>query len=104
MKQYLILTIFTLCIMQSVFSQTVTRGPYLQSLTSTSIKIKWRTSSATDSRVYYGTDPLNLNLFADVAASVTDHTMKLSNLQPYTTYYYSAGTTVQALSGPSPLH
>lgn len=96
--------IVALLALQGAFSQTVTRGPYLQSLTPTSVKIKWRTNTASNSRVYYGTDPANLNLYEDVAASVTNHTVKLSNLQPYTTYYYSVGSATQVLSGPSALH
>jgi len=104
MRTYAAILVLSYFILQHAFSQTVTRGPYLQSLTPTSIKIKWRTDIATNSRVYYGTDMANLNLYEDVAASVTNHTVKLSNLQPYTTYYYSVGSTTQVLSGPSVLH
>ncbi len=85
-------------------AQTVIRGPYLQSLTPFSIKIKWRTNLASNSRVHYGTTPGNLNLTEDVTGSVTDHTVKLSNLQPNTKYYYSVGTTTQVLAGPSTQH
>ncbi len=88
----------------TTLAQTVTRGPYLQSLTPTGIKVKWRTDVATDSRVSYGITPGNLNLTEDVAASVTEHTVELTGLQPYTTYYYSIGTTSQILSGPDSLH
>ncbi|UUZ46600.1 hypothetical protein LP420_22025 [Massilia sp. B-10] len=34
---------------------TVVRGPYLQSASSDSITVRWRTDTATDSRVQYGT-------------------------------------------------
>lgn len=88
----------------TALAQTVTRGPYLQSLTPTGIKVKWRTDAATDSRVSYGINPGNLSLTNDVAASVTEHTVELTGLQPYTTYYYSIGTTSQVLSGPDSLH
>lgn len=104
MRRNLLLSVLGVFFSQYIFSQTVTRGPYLQSLTSASIKIKWRTSSATDSRVYYSTDSANLNLYSDAAASVTNHTVQLTNLQPYTTYYYSVGSTIQVQSGPSNLH
>lgn len=97
----LVLSFALLCDIQA---QTVTRGPYLQSLAPSSIKIKWRTNVATNSRVYYGTTQGNLNLTADVAASTTDHTVKLTGLQPFTTYYYSIGTTTQVLAGPSAAH
>src|SRR6266576_5561490 len=36
---------------------TVTRGPYLQMGTPTSIVVRWRTDSATDSFVRYGGSP-----------------------------------------------
>ena len=36
-------------------SQSVSRGPYLQQATPSSIIIKWQTSSATNTKVNYGT-------------------------------------------------
>jgi len=104
MKKCFVLFILIIFHLQNAISQTIVRGPYLQSLTSSGIKVKWRTDSAADSRVYYGTDTLNLTLFADDAANVTDHTVLLSGLQPYTTYYYSIGTTSQVLAGPGALY
>jgi len=95
---------FLFAMEQSAWAQTITRGPYLQSLAPGSIKIKWRTNTATNSRVYYGTAQGNLNLMQDVPASVTDHTVKLTGLQPFTTYYYSVGSTSQVVSGPSAMH
>jgi acid phosphatase type 7 len=83
------------------FSQNVTRGPYLQSPGHNSIIIRWRTDVATDSRVNYGTDPLQqLPLFADVSAVTTEHIVKITGLTPHTKYYYTIGTTGQALMGP----
>ncbi|MCB0376726.1 MAG: hypothetical protein KDD04_12475, partial [Sinomicrobium sp.] len=35
-------------------AQTITRGPYLQLGTDTSIIIRWRTDLATDSKVWFG--------------------------------------------------
>lgn len=97
-----ILTFFILAAFQrqAAVAQAVTRGPYLQLLTPSSIKIKWRTDQPTDSRVYYGTDTVNLSLYADGDASATNHTVQLTGLQPYTTYYYSVGTTTRVLRGP----
>lgn len=67
----------------------VTVGPYLQSPTQTSIKIMWRTDSASTSKVMYGTDVNNLNLTATDTANTTRHTVKLTGLSPYTRYYYA---------------
>ena len=38
-------------------AQSVTRGPYLQLQTSNGVSIHWRTDSASDSVVRYGTAP-----------------------------------------------
>ena len=85
-------------------SQTVTRGPNLQVPTQNSIVVKWRTDTATDSKVSYGTDQGNLSLSAINPISATEHTVQLTGLTPFTKYYYSIGSTTQTLSGPSPLH
>src|SRR5947207_158340 len=48
----------------SLTLSSVTRGPYLQTGTPTSLVIRWRTDTATNSRVLFGTDPASLNLTA----------------------------------------
>lgn len=82
-----------------VFAQTVVRGPYLQMGSSTSVVIRWRTSTATDTKVLYGTDLNNLNQFVQDATSVTNHEIKIDNLQPNTKYYYSFGTVANPTIG-----
>jgi hypothetical protein len=77
----------------------VTRGPYLQMGTPSSIVLQWRTNAATESRVRYGTDPANLVFFVDDPISTTEHRVTLSNLLSNTTYYYSVGTTTSTLVG-----
>lgn len=72
-------------------SQSIVRGPYMQSPTHESIKIMWRTSSSTSSKVWYGTDSTNLNLTAEINDNVTDHIVLLSNLDDSTTYFYQVG-------------
>ena len=47
---------------------TVTRGPYLQIGTPTSIVVRWRTDTATDSKVFYGTSVGNLDQSVTVSA------------------------------------
>ncbi|MES2629167.1 MAG: metallophosphoesterase [Bacteroidota bacterium] len=79
----------------------VSRGPYLQTLTQSSVIVRWRTASATDSKVTFGTSEGILDRNVTDAASTTEHTVTLSGLQPYTTYYYSVGSSSAILqSGP----
>jgi len=75
--------------LSTIAQVNITVGPYLQSPTPSSIKIKWRTDSLTASKIVYGTDLLNQNLSTTDTAITTNHTIKLSGLTPYTKYYYS---------------
>jgi hypothetical protein len=77
----------------------VTRGPYLQLGTTTSATIRWRTDTATASRVRYGLAPGSLSGTADVATNTTEHVVTVSGLVPDTTYYYSVGTPTETLAG-----
>ena len=81
------------------YSQTVNRGPYLQSGAPTSIVVRWRTTQATDSRVRFGATPGNLNLTADDPTSTTEHLVKLTGLSSDTKYYYSIGSFLATLAG-----
>ncbi|HKC25955.1 MAG TPA: fibronectin type III domain-containing protein, partial [Thermoanaerobaculia bacterium] len=79
----------------------VVRGPYLQLGTPASIHVRWRTDTATDSRVRYGTNPASLDLFADDALATTEHEVALTGLAAATKYFYSVGTAAMTLgSGP----
>jgi hypothetical protein len=78
---------------------TVTRGPYLQMGTPTSVVVRWRTDAPSNSRVRYGTDPANLTDFADHTTVTTEHEVTVSGLTPNTPYYYAIGTTTQPLAG-----
>jgi len=77
---------------------TLTRGPYLQMGTPTSVLVRWRTDAAGNSRVRYGTDPANLAFSADNLTSTTDHAVTLTGLSPDTGYYYSVGSTTATLA------
>lgn len=83
---------------------TVTRGPYLQSGTPTSVVVRWRTNGATDGRVRYGTDAANLSSWADSPGLGTEHEVTVSGLAPDTKYYYSVGTTAASLAGGDTSH
>jgi hypothetical protein len=79
----------------------VTRGPYLQLGTPTSMIVRWRTDTASDSRVRFGTSAGSLTQTADDSAQTTEHLVQLSGLTPGTQYFYSVGTTATTLaSGP----
>ena len=77
----------------------VLRGPYLQFPTSSSIKVKWRTDVACNSRVYYGDSPTNLNQYAEDLLDTVNHTVEITGLTPFTDYYYNIGTTTEVIAG-----
>ena len=76
-----------------VFSQTINRGPYLQSNLPTSVILMWRTTTATDSKVMIGTHPDSVTRIYSLGGSRTDHQIKLTGLNPYTKYYYIVGNS-----------
>jgi hypothetical protein len=84
---------------QEAVALTLTRGPYLQTGTSDGLIVRWRSDSASDSRVRIGTSPANLTITFDQAALTTEHIVQVSGLDPQTKYYYSIGSTTQTLSG-----
>ncbi len=75
----------------------LTRGPYLQKATPTSMLVRWYTDDAVDSKVTFGTDPGNLSQSVVVTGSRTSHAVQLTGLTPYTKYYYSIGTNTEIL-------
>lgn len=84
---------------------SVTRGPYLQTGTPTSVIVRWRTDAPSDSRVSYGESPQRLAFSTGELTLTTEHIIKLSNLTPNTKYYYSVGTSSQAaLAGGDDAH
>lgn len=97
MKKVLTLITFV-SLFVPVFTQTIIRGPYMQTVTDESIIIMWRTDVQTSSKVWYGQDSTNLNLYEEINNSVTDHEIKLTGLQADTKYYYKVGTTVTPIA------
>lgn len=87
-----------------LFSQNLTRGPYLQSLTNNSIKVMWRTSAATSSVVKWGNSPGTLTNTVRDTSKVTNHIVKLTGLNPRSTYYYSVGFDETSLAGGNEQH
>jgi len=88
--------IFTLTICQS---QTVVRGPYLQSGSTSGVTIRWRTDLATTSKVWYGSAPGQLIYTIDDNVAVANHELRLTGLSPDTKYYYAIGTSLGQLVG-----
>jgi hypothetical protein len=82
--------------------QTLTRGPYLQMATETSMTIRWKTSTNMTGRVSLGTTMGNLNIHVDEATPGTEHLVNVTGLTPSTTYYYGLGTNGQMLAGGTP--
>ena len=78
---------------------TILRDPYLQSGTSSSVIIKWRTDEATESVVHYGLDPNSLTLSASNSTSTTEHAVQLTGLSADVKYFYSVGTSSVTLAG-----
>src|SRR6266699_5576591 len=72
--------VLTLC--QSILAQTVsvTRGPYLQTGTPTSVTVRWRTDVSTDSCVRYGISLSSLTSQTCSSTTAIDHVVKLSSL------------------------
>ena len=77
----------------------VTRGPYLQIGTPSSMTVRWRTSSATDSVVRYGASATALTASASDAALTTEHSVTLTGLNADTRYFYSVGSGSGTLAG-----
>ena len=78
---------------------TLTRGPYMNTATQSSIIIRWRTNIATNSKVSFGTTAGNLTQFVTDNTSTTEHVVTIPGLAANTLYYYAIGSTTQTLQG-----
>ncbi len=74
------------------------RGPYLQILTPTSVIVKWRTPTATDSRVNFGFSAGTLNQQTTNNNVTTEHEVQLTGLSPATLYHYNVGSSTTVWS------
>ncbi len=66
----------------------ITRGPYLQTGTPTSVIIKWRTNTSTESIINYGTSLGELNSTEQDNTLRINHEVTLTGLLPNTKYFY----------------
>ncbi len=98
-----ILLLFSLFTNENAQAQTLTRGPYLQVGKQDSITIRWRTSTATNSKVTWGPAyivgpgvyPSSFTM--DVATPVTEHIVRIGGLSADTKYWYTIGSTTLVL-------
>src|SRR5438093_2170547 len=75
----------------NAFAQVLTRGPYLQMGTPTSVVVRWRTDVPTESWVECGTSPDALGSVVADEVATTEHEVRLAGLNADTKYYYSVG-------------
>jgi hypothetical protein len=77
---------------------TVTRGPYLQSVSSTAATFCWRTSAATASRVVLGASPGDLTISVTDPVVTTNHEVRVTALLAAQAYAYRVGTATELLT------
>ena len=78
---------------------TLTRGPYLQKGTTSSLIIRWRTDLPTNSIVNYGLTLGSLSFSATNPSITTEHEVMITGLMPNTKYFYNIGSSLSVLQG-----
>lgn len=102
--KHLLLSLYFSIFILFAFGQTIVRGPYMQTQTAQSIILKWRTNTATSTKIWYGLAPNALVNEVSNSAQVTNHTYELTGLQAYTKYYYAVGNLNTQLAGADTNH
>ena len=97
--RHLSLILIPLLFCNSLAAATITRGPYLQLQTDSSIIVRWRTDVPTESVVRYGDSHESLTLSAMGSGSTTEHSVLIDSLASAKRYYYSVGNSSGALAG-----
>ena len=85
-------------------ASVLTRGPYLQSGSSSAVTVRWRTDVPESSRVVYGLTVGGLTMTVEDPTPTTEHVVTLDGLTPETTYFYAVGSIDQLLAGDDPSH
>ena len=75
----------------------VIRGPYLQKGTPSSMVVRWRTATATESVIDYGTALGNLDQNVSDLTIKTEHEIEITGLAANTLYYYQIGNSSAVL-------
>ena len=79
-------------------AQSIAREPYIQRASDDAVIIRWRTDTATDSRVKYGLAVDLLNQQLDNTSVGVEHRVEISGLAADTKYFYSVGSTSMDLT------
>jgi hypothetical protein len=77
----------------------LTRGPYLQNQSPTELTIRWRTSTAVNSRLWWGKQIGELSQLVSSDALTTEHQLTISGLIPGNVYHYAIGFEQTVLAG-----
>jgi hypothetical protein len=104
MKRIIAMGLGFLALPQVAAAAVVTRGPYFQIPTASSIIVRWRTDVATTSQVAYGPAPGSLTQTVDDGTLTTEHVVTLSGLTDDTQYFYSVGEIGTPLVGDTSSH
>jgi hypothetical protein len=101
LRAILFITMSAALLPASLFAASITRGPYLQTGRPDGVTIRWRTDTPTDSRVSYGLSTGELLEEAIDVNLTADHEIALVGLASNTQYYYSVGSSTEALASGS---
>lgn len=85
----------------STASTKITRGPYLQAISHSSVRIKWSTSDSVNSVILFGYNPNQLKFKVTDSFKTKSHSLILNGLKRGTKYYYSVGYDSTTLEGDS---
>ena len=90
---FLLLMVWQNCfaelLVNAIAGPEITRGPYLQAQTQTSVVVRWRTAILASSKVYFGRSVKVLDASVQDDALKTEHEIVLTGLSPDTKYYYT---------------
>lgn len=75
------------------------RGPYLQTMTTNSVTLRWRTTTPLPSLVAYGTSAQQLTGQAGDSTPKTEHAVTIGGLDANTRYFYALMNGAESISG-----
>jgi predicted MPP superfamily phosphohydrolase len=92
-------TLFFLCMLSSLALAQVTRQPYQQVVTPSSIVIRWDTQTSEVGTVYYGSSVTSLTSSVVESSAKTKHEVIIAGLTPKQKYYFSIAGSSGGASG-----
>jgi hypothetical protein len=92
-------TLLLWCLLSSVSLAQVTRQPYLQVVTPSSIVLRWDTQTSEVGTVYYGSSVTSLTSSKAENGPKTKHEVTIAGLSPKQKYYYSIAGSSGGTSG-----